>query len=84
MTTIHVRYEILDDPSLPHADSAPEACPWGVRAVGLPENISAYGVGDTLDEALDDLSEGVRALLGGSPIPDELTREIAVTIGDAA
>ncbi len=44
MTTIHVRYEILDDPSLPHPDSAPDASPWGVRAVGLPEHISAYGL----------------------------------------
>ena len=84
MTTIHVRYEILDDPSSPHPDSAPDACPWGVRAVGLPANMSVYGVGDTLDEALDDLSEGVRAALADEPIPDELTREIAVTIGDAA
>jgi hypothetical protein len=84
MTTIHVRYEILDDPSLPHPDSAPDASPWGVRAVGLPEHISAYGLGDSLDEALDNLSEGVRAVLGDGPIPDELTREIAVTIGDAA
>lgn len=84
MLTIHVRYEILDDPSRPHPDSAPDAGPWGVRAVGLPGNISAYGVGDTLDEALDDLSEGVRAALAGGPVPEELTREIAVTIGDAA
>jgi hypothetical protein len=84
MPTIHVRYEILDDPSRPHPDSEPDACPWGVRAVGLPEHISAYGMGDTLDEALGDLNEGVRAVLGDGPIPDELTREIAVTIGDAA
>jgi hypothetical protein len=84
MPTIHVRYEILDDPSRPHPDSAPDAFPWGVRAVGLPDHLSAYGVGHTLDEALDDLSEGVRAVLAGGPIPDELTREIAVTVGDAA
>ena len=84
MTTIHVRYEILDDPRRPHPDSAPDAASWGVRAVGLPEEFSAYGVGNTLDEALDDLSQGVRALLGDGPVPDELTREIAVTIGDAA
>ena len=84
MTTIHIRYEILDDPSQPHADSAPDAYRWGVRAVGLPGSISVYGVGDTLDGALDDLSEGVRAALSDEPIPDELTREIAVIIGGAA
>jgi hypothetical protein len=83
MTRVHVRYEILDDPR-PHPDSAADAAPWGVRAVGLPEPFSAYGVGDTLEEALDDLSQGVRALLGDGPIPDELTRQIAVTVGDAA
>jgi len=37
----------------------------GVRAIGLPPNLSVYGVGDTLDEALDDLGQGVRALLHG-------------------
>jgi len=84
MTTIHIRYEILVDPSQPSADSAPDAYRWGVRALGLPARISVYGVGDTLDAALDDLSEGVRATLADEPIPDELTREIAVTIGDAA
>ncbi len=84
MTTIHVRYEILDDPRHPHPDSAPDAPAWGVRAVGLPEELSAYGVGDTLDEALVDLSQGVRTLLSEGPIPDELTQEIAVTVGDAA
>jgi len=47
MTTIHVRYEILDDPARPHPDSPVDAYPWGVRAVGLPGNASAYGVGDT-------------------------------------
>ena len=84
MTTIHVRYEILDDPSRSHQDSAPDSFPWGVQAVGLPANLSAYGVGDTLDEALHDLSEGVRALFAAGPIPEELTREIAVVVGDAA
>jgi hypothetical protein len=84
MTTIHVRYEILDDPHRPHPDSTPDAAAWGVRAVGLPEQLSAYGVGDTLEEALDDLSQGVRTLLSDGPLPDELTREIAVTVGDAA
>jgi hypothetical protein len=52
MTTIHVRYEILDDPRRPHPDSAPDAAAWGVRAVGLPDQFSAYGVGDTLEEPL--------------------------------
>jgi hypothetical protein len=84
MTTTHVRYEILDDPTQAHPDSAADAYPWGVCAVGLPGNVSAYGVGDTLDRALEDLSQGVRAVLGDGPIPDELTREIAVTVGDAA
>jgi hypothetical protein len=84
MTTIHVRYEILDDPRRPHPESAPDAAAWGVRAVGLPEELSAYGVGDTLEEALADLSQGVRALFSGGPVPDELTREIEVTVGDAA
>jgi hypothetical protein len=84
MTVIHVRYEILDDPGRPHPDSATDAYPWGVRAVGLPGAISAYGVGDTLESALDDLSDGVRAALGDGPVPDELTREIAVTVEDAA
>jgi hypothetical protein len=83
VTTIHVRYEVLDDPSRPHPDSAPDAAPWGVRAVGLPEHFSAYGVGATLGEALQDLAEGVRAVLSDGPVPDELTREIAVTIGVA-
>jgi hypothetical protein len=64
MTTIHVRYEILDDPGHPHPDSAADSFAWGVRAVGLPDNLSAYGVGDTLDEALNDLSEGIRAPFG--------------------
>jgi len=31
-----------------------------------------------------DLSQAVRAALGDVPLPDELTREIAVTVGDAA
>jgi hypothetical protein len=84
MTTIHVRYEILDDPHDPHPDSAPDAATWGVRAIGLPEKFSAYGVGDSLDEALEDLTQGIRALLGNGPVPDELTREIEVTVGDAA
>jgi hypothetical protein len=84
MATIHVRYEILDDPAHARPDSAADAYPWGVRAVGLPGNVSAYGVGDTLDKALEDLSDGVRAAIGDGPIPDELTREIAVTVGDAA
>jgi hypothetical protein len=84
VTTIHVRYEILDDPSRPRPDSAPDAEKWGVRAAGLPQELSAYGVGDTLDAALEDLAEGVRVLLADGPIPAELTREIAVTIGDAA
>jgi hypothetical protein len=79
MTTIHVRYEILDDPRRPSPDSVPDAAAWGVRAVGLPGELSAYGVGDTLEEALVDLSHGVRILLGDGPIPDELTREIEVT-----
>ena len=62
MVTSHIGYEILDDPGNPHPGSLPDAYPWGVRAVGLPANLSAYGVGDTLDEALRDLEEGVRAL----------------------
>jgi len=49
MTTIHVRYEILDDPANPRPGSLPDAFAWGVRAVGLPGNLSVYGVGDTLD-----------------------------------
>ena len=72
MTTIHVRYEILDDPSSPHPDSPPDAYPWGVRAVGLPGNLSAYGVGQTLDEALEDLTEGVRVVLTASQLRDLL------------
>ena len=84
MTTIHVRYEILDDPRRPHPDSAPDAVAWGVRAVGLPEELRAYGVGDTLEEALADLSQGVQALFSGGAVPNELTQEIAVTVGDAA
>jgi hypothetical protein len=60
MTTIHVRYEILDDPSTAHPESPQDAYLWGVRAVGLPGKLNVYGVGDTLDEALVDLSEGVR------------------------
>jgi hypothetical protein len=84
MTTIHVRYEILDHPGHPHTDSAPDSLAWGVQAVGLPANLSAYGVGDTLDEALDDLGEGIRALFSEGPVPEELTREITVSIGDAA
>lgn len=71
-------YEILDDPSRPHPDSAPEAERWGVRAAGLPGELSAYGVGDTLDAALKDLAEGVRTLLADGHIPPELTREIDV------
>ena len=84
MTTIHVRYEVLDDASTVHPESPEDAYPWGVRAVGLPGKLSAYGVGDTLDEALVDLSKGIRAALADGPIPDELTRKIAVVIGDAA
>jgi CubicO group peptidase (beta-lactamase class C family) len=70
--------------SRPHPDSVPGAENWGVRAAGLPAELSAYGVGDTLDAALEDLAEGIRALLADGPIPAELTGEIAVTIGDAA
>ncbi|GEM_PF-2360486 len=84
MTTIHVRYEILDDPSRPDPESPPDSFAWGVQAVGLPGNLSVFGVGDTLDEALDDLAEGIRALFRAVSVPDELTREIAVTVGDAA
>jgi hypothetical protein len=84
MPTIHVRYEILDNPAEQLPDAAADTYPWGVRAVGLPGGVSAYGVGDTLDGALHDLSEGVRAALGSGPLPDELTREIAVIVGDAA
>jgi hypothetical protein len=84
VTTIHVRYEIVDDPAHPDPDSVPDSFAWGVQAVGLPENLSAFGVGDTLVEALDDLGEGIRALLSAGPVPEELTREIAVTVGDAA
>jgi hypothetical protein len=36
-----------------------------VQAVGLPVGLGAYGVGDTLDEALTDLGEGIRALFIG-------------------
>jgi hypothetical protein len=61
------------------------------RATGFPGNVSAYGVSDTLDAALEDLSEGIRAALGAGPIPvgvgpipDELTRKIAVRVRDAA
>jgi hypothetical protein len=75
VTTIHVRYEILDDPGLPDPDSAPDSFAWGVQAVGLPGNLSAFGVGDTLDGALDDLAEGIRALFSAGSVPDELTRE---------
>jgi hypothetical protein len=84
VTTIHVRYEILDDPGRPHPDSAPDSFAWGVQAVGLPGDLGAFGVGDTLAEALDDLGEGIRALFSAEPVPEELTREIAVTVGDAA
>jgi hypothetical protein len=56
----------------------------GVQAVGLPGNLGAFGVGDTLAEALDDLGEGIRALFSAGQVPEELTREIAVTVGDAA
>ena len=66
------------------ADSLPDAFAWGVRAVGLPGNLSVYGVGDTLDEALLDLGEGIRTALADGPIPEELTREITVVLGDAA
>jgi hypothetical protein len=84
VTTIHVRYEILDDPGRPRPDSVPDSFAWGVQAVGLPENLSAFGVGDTLAEALDDLGEGIQALFSTGPVPEELTREIAVTVDDAA
>ncbi|HYB48641.1 MAG TPA: hypothetical protein VED20_15025 [Streptosporangiaceae bacterium] len=84
MTTIHVRYVIVDDPGQPQADSVPDSFGWGVQAVGLPENLSAFGVGDTLAEALDDLGEGIRASSSAGPVPEELTREIAVIVGDAA
>jgi hypothetical protein len=84
VTTIHVRYEILDDPGRPDPDPVPDSFAWGVQAVGLPGNLSAFGVGNTLAEALDDLGEGVRALFSAGAVPEELTREIAVTVGDAA
>jgi len=67
MTTTHIGHEILDDPGNPHPESLPDAYPWGVRAVGLPANLSVYGIGDTLDEALRDLEEGVRALFLADP-----------------
>jgi hypothetical protein len=31
--TVHVRYEVLDDPAKPHPESPPDAYAWGVRAV---------------------------------------------------
>jgi hypothetical protein len=73
VTTIHVRYETLDDPGRPDPESAPDSFAWGVQAVGLPGNLSAFGVGDALDEALDDLAEGIRALFSAGSVPDELT-----------
>jgi hypothetical protein len=65
--TVHVRYEILDDPGKPHPESPPDAYPWGVTAVGLPAGLSVYGVGDTLEEALSDLCVGIRAALPSRP-----------------
>lgn len=62
MTASRVRYEILDDAGQNHPDSEPDAYPWGVRAVGLPAKVSAYGVGDSLEEALADLAEGIRPI----------------------
>ena len=78
------RAGILDDSGRPDPDSVPDSFAWGVQAVGLPGQLSAFGVGDTLDQALDDLAEGIRALFSAGSVPDELTREIAVTVGDAA
>jgi hypothetical protein len=40
VTTIHVRYEIVDDPGHPDPDSAPDSFAWGVQAVGLPDNLA--------------------------------------------
>jgi len=62
----------------------PDAFAWRVWAAGLPGNLSVYGVGDALDEALLDLGEGIRTALADGPIHEELTREITVVIGDAA
>jgi hypothetical protein len=84
MTTFHVRYEILDDPRRSDPDADPDGFRWGVRAVGLPGDASVYGVGDTLDDALSDLVDGLQTVIGAGPVPDELTREVAVTIEDAA
>ena len=84
MTTIHVRYEILGRSSQPPSRVRAGCLRVGVRAVGLAGNLSVYGVGDTLDEALLDLGEGIRTALADGPIPEELTREIAVVFGDAA
>jgi hypothetical protein len=56
----------------------------GCAGRGPAGQLSAFGVGDTLAEALDDLGEGIRALLSAGPVPEELTREIAVIVGDAA
>ncbi|HLX51690.1 MAG TPA: hypothetical protein VKS82_25465 [Streptosporangiaceae bacterium] len=50
----------------------------------MPEHLSAFGVGNTLEEALADLGEGIRALFADEPIPEELTREITVSLEDAA
>jgi hypothetical protein len=75
VTTIHVRYEILDDPTHPHPDSAPDSFAWGIQAVGLPGNLSAFGAGDTLTEALDDLGEGIRALFSEGPVPEEIPED---------
>jgi hypothetical protein len=52
----------------------------GCASGGPARKPQRLGVGDTLD----DLAEGIRALFSAGSVPDELTREIAVTVGDAA
>ena len=71
MTTIHVRCEILDDPSTAHPESPEDAYLWGVRAVGLPDKLNVYGAGDSLDEALVDLSEGSGDYCGTRNLAEE-------------
>jgi len=87
VTTIHVRYEILDDPGRPHLDLAPDSFAWGVQAVGLPGNLwgtsapSGSAIRSPRRSMILARASGGCSAPGG---PRGANEEIAVTVDNAA
>ena len=84
MTTIHVRYEILDDPGRPHPDSAEDAYPWRVGRPGFRETSAPTEWATHSTRHLRISAKASGPLSATDRFPDELTREISVRVRDAA